>query len=295
MVSIAVAPSRPALKAPLKWAGGKRTLLPEIHALLPERRKGRFIEPFLGSAVVYLNTPGFDSYLLADTNRDLLDLYGHIRSRAQELVAEVEALFDQENSNTSERYYDLREDFNTCPDGSLRRAALFIYLNRHGFNGMCRYNQQGLFNIPYGRYKTVMAPVDAIQAMAEVLRERPTQLYTRDFREMLAMAGAGDTVYLDPPYLPLSSTANFNAYHTEGFNAEDQEDLARLAREAAHRGALVIISNHDTEKARELYEGAFFRELQVARSISGSAASRKRVGELLAVFMPAPDALSQAA
>lgn len=273
-------------KSPLKWAGGKRLVLPEIHALLSDKHKSRFIEPFLGSAVVYLNMPGFDSYVLADTNRDLIELYGHIRQHAADLIAEVNALFAHPCSNTSERYYEMREDFNSCPDGSLRRAALFIYLNRHGFNGMCRYNRQGMFNIPYGRQKTSHNPIDAILSMAEILKQRPAQLYVMDFRGMMAMAGEGDTVYLDPPYLPLSTTASFNAYHTDGFGPQDHIDLACLAREAAGRGAHVIISNHDTEEARALYAGAAFREFQVTRSISGSAASRKRVGELLAVFSP---------
>lgn len=272
------------VRPPLKWVGGKRSILSDIHACLPVGRRGRFIEPFFGSGVVYLNTPGYSSYLLADINRDLIDLYGHIRADAMAVAALVSELFGELAENTQARYYEMREDFNTCPDGTLRRAALFIFLNRFGFNGMCRYNKSGIFNVPCGKSKTILNPTVAILAMGRTLLERPAQLICSDFRPLLALAGEGDTVYLDPPYLPLSATSNFNAYHSDGFTTDDQSELASLAREAAARGALVVISNHDTDFARQLYAGASLVELRVARSVGANANSRKRVGELLAVF-----------
>jgi DNA adenine methylase len=234
--------------------------------------------------VVYLNTPGYSSYLLADVNRDLIDLYGHIRADAMAVATLVTELFGLPGENTPARYYEMREDFNTCPDGTLRRSALFVFLNRFGFNGMCRYNKSGLFNVPHGQSKTILNPTEAILAMGRTLLERPAQLICSDFRPLLALAGEGDTVYLDPPFLPLSATSNFTAYHSDGFTSADQTDLAALSRQAAFRGALVLVSNHDTEFARQLYAGASLVELQVLRSVGANARSRKRVGELLAVF-----------
>jgi len=261
-------------------------VLAKIQALLPDNRRGRFIEPFLGSGVVYLNTPGFSSYVIADANRDLIDLYGFIRADASAVAALVTELFGELSDNTPGRYYRMRDEFNACAVGTLRRAALFIFLNRFGFNGMCRYNQAGGFNVPHGQAKTILNPTDAIIRMGRILNERPAQLLCSDFRLLLAIAGEGDTVYLDSPYVALSSTANFSSYIAGGFSDADQYDLAQLARKASVRGALVIVSNHDTAQTRDLYAGATIIELQVTRSVGADASSRKKVGELLAVFGP---------
>lgn len=274
------------MRPPLKWVGGKRSLLTHIHALFPANRRGRFIEPFLGSGVVYLNTPGFANYLLADANQDLIDLYGCIRADSLALVDLVTELFGEQGDNTPDRYYEMREDFNTCPNGTVRRAALFVFLNRHGFNGLCRYNKNGLFNVPHGRSNSILNPIEAILNMSNTLNARPARLIWSDFRPLMALAGEGDTVYVDPPYLPLSPTAKFDSYCAGGFSGMDQADLASLAREAAERGALVVVSNHDTPLARELYIGATLVELQVVRSVGADAGTRKKAGELLAVFSP---------
>jgi DNA adenine methylase len=138
----------------------------------------------------------------------------------------------------------------------------------------------------------ILNPTESIFAMSRIFRERPSQLICCDFREILAQSGAGDTVYLDPPYVPLSPTSNFNAYHPDGFTGTDQGDLARMARQAAARGATVVVSNHDTPLSRELYEGATLISLQVTRSISASASSRTKVGEILDVFSPTETPIS---
>ena len=270
------------LKRPfLKWAGGKTKLVAAIRNTVP-RSATRLIEPFVGGGAVALNL-GLPTGLLADTNPDLIDVYARLRESAESFVAECAALFT-EAGNSAETYYERRKEFNGATDRR-RRAALFIYLNRHGFNGLCRYNSKGGFNVPFGRYTSPRFPRDEMRAFAAMLQR--CTLQHADFRPVLAQAGAGDFVYCDPPYVPASATANFTGYAPGGFTARDQSDLVACCTAAAQRGACVALSNHDTPETRALYRGADeCRELLVARRISCNISKRTPARELLAVFRP---------
>lgn len=265
----------------LKWAGNKFRILDRILEHLPEGR--RLVEPFAGSGAVFLNTD-FKRYLLADANRDLVDLYTLLRDEGKPFVDYASRLFTPEN-NQSARYYALREEFNRCVEPR-RRAALFLYLNRHGYNGLCRYNASGGFNVPFGRYKHPYFP--AAEMLAFHRKARQARFLHQDFETTFRKARAGDVIYCDPPYVPLSSSANFTSYSAGGFTLEQQARLAELSASAARRGITVLISNHNTAFAREIYADAELHTFHVQRYISCNGKKRKRAGELIAVYRQFP-------
>lgn len=266
------------MKPFLRWAGGKSRLADRIAALLPPSR--RLVEPFTGSGAVFLGVER-GSYLLADSNRDLIDLY-RLLAAAPDAMVEACGEFFTRDANTDPRFHELRAEFNAQAPGSLRRAALFVYLNRHCFNGLCRYNAAGRFNVPFGRVPAPRLPEAEMRNFARQAG-RATFLQA-DFRRVMAMAEPGDVVYCDPPYAPLSPTASFNCYAAGGFSAQDQADLAAAAIACAGRGIPVLVSNHDTALTRQLYAGAEIHCLSVTRSVSGAAASRVKAAEILAMF-----------
>ena len=265
------------VKPPLKWAGTKVRIVAQLRALLPPGK--RLIEPFVGSGAVFLNTD-YDEYLLADGNPDLIGVYAQLCQAGADFVAACRALFRPEN-NAAGAYYALRDRFNACDDPH-ERAILFVYLNRHGYNGLCRYNSRGEFNVPFGRYRKPYFP-EKEMAHFGVHARRATFAHA-DFAATMAIAQPGDVVYCDPPYVPLSTTANFTSYSAERFGAAEQEQLARLAADLAERGVTVVISNHDTPFTRAIYARARLTSLQVQRSISCDGANRTRADELIAVF-----------
>jgi len=271
--------SLPFAKPFLKWAGGKSRLLDRILPKLPTG--GRFIEPFVGSAAVAINAP-HDSILASDQNADLINLYQHIQRDAEAVIAEAQTLFRPE-TNSEQAFYALREEFNGAP-ASLRRSAIFIYLNRHAFNGLCRYNAKGKFNVPFGRYKGPNLPERQIRSFAQ--RTIGADFRRSDFGELMREAGEGDAVYCDPPYVPLSASASFTSYATDGFGPAEQQRLADEALSAANRGATVLISNHETLKTVRLYHRASLEFFPVQRMISANGSDRWAANELLALFMP---------
>lgn len=269
----------PIVKPFLKWAGAKTPLIRTLRGLFPDGDY-RFIEPFVGSGVVFLNTR-YRTSLLSDSNRDIISLYGVLKVRRERFIEICRGLFIPEN-RTAERFYKLREEFNQSEYGE-RRAALFLYLNRHCFNGLCRYNNQGKFNTPFGKYDSVYFPAAEMLTFAEKLKS--AVLKHADFRIPLKAAGEGDVVYCDPPYSPLSRSANFTNYAAGGFSEADQKDLYRLAIEASRKGAVVLLSNHDNEFTRQLYQHTTeLLERRVSRTISCDGQNRTKAKELIAVF-----------
>lgn len=291
----------------LKWAGGKRRLVPFIASAIglaqeptkqapfnsalassltgdfSGRQWKRLIEPFAGSAAVSLALADFfDEIWLNDVNEDLMNLYVVLRESPESYIQEVHTLFSADTNN-AETYYRLRDEFNRTTSRR-RRAALFLYLNRHGYNGLCRYNNDGEFNVPFGRYKRPYFPYAELMAAVDVLEK--SRLTCLDFEEVMQQAGLGDVVYCDPPYVPLSATASFTDYAAGGFGPQDQERLASAAEEACRRGAVVAISNHDTEWTRALYQNAEVHYTRVRRSISANGQTRGEVREVLAVYWP---------
>ncbi len=263
----------------LKWAGGKYRLLDKILALLPKSEK--LLEPFVGSGSVFLNSD-HEECLLSDCNADLINLYNTLKIEGYDFIDYVESYFTKEN-NTETKFYDLRERFNHSAD-SIERSAIFIYLNRHDFNGMCRYNQQGFFNVPYGRYERPYFPKNEMKHFQ--IKSQRAKFSCNDFTQCMLLADKDTVIYADPPYVPLSDTAHFTEYSQDGFTSEQHQDLAKRARKLAQQGVPVLLSNHDTEFTREAYAGAKMLSFPVSRQISAHAKGRGHVKEILALFEP---------
>ena len=264
----------------LKWAGGKTRLVSRIKAVLPPG--ARLIEPFAGSAALFLNTD-YPRYLLADANPDLIDLYTRLQQQGAAFIEECRAWFVPEN-NTREAYYALRERFNTTCDPQ-EKAALFVYLNKHCYNGLCRYNASGRFNVPFGRYKRPRLPADEMLAFhRKAQRAECVEIVCAGFEATMCAARPGDVVYCDPPYVPLSDTAHFTGYSAGKFGAGEQARLAELAAVLAARGVPVVVSNHWTPRTQELYQFARIEVFAVSRNISRDARNRRPAQEVIAVF-----------
>ncbi|WP_051940572.1 DNA adenine methylase [Stenoxybacter acetivorans] len=224
----------------LKWAGGKHKLTPFIHAHLPQRRPRRLIEPFAGSAALSLALD-FEAYLLNDTNSDLIQLYKVLKEQKQTFIDYAQSFFSG-NLNNETTFYDLRGQFNQEKD-AVTKSALFIYLNRHAFNGLCRYNSKGEFNVPFGRYVAPYFP--ATEMAAFVAKSDRISLMNEDFQAVFTLSGADDVLYCDPPYVPLSKTASFTAYAKTAFGEHQQKTLASRSEELLQQDIPVLISNHD--------------------------------------------------
>jgi len=265
------------MKPFLKWAGGKYRLADRIKSVLPTGN--RLIEPFVGSGAVFINTD-YSSNLLADSNPDLINLFKHLQAEGQDFISYCSSIFIPDNNN-EDTFYKLREEFNTTSDVR-RKSSLFVYLNRHCFNGLCRYNSKGGFNVPYGRYSKPAIPEKDMLAFHEKSKNAVFEL--ADFRDTMEQAKTGDVVYCDPPYVPLSETSSFTAYAKGGFGVQEQHDLAEMALKLQRRGVTVVISNHDTEFTNQVYQTAEIIKFDVQRFISSDTKNRNTVGELLAVF-----------
>lgn len=266
------------MKPFLKWAGNKYRIIAQIKPLLPARGV-RLIEPFAGSAAVFLNT-NYDHNLICDTNADLIGLYRTLKDEGPAFI-EYSSLLFCESNNTPEVYYELRAEFNSCRDPR-RKSALFVYLNRHGYNGLCRYSLKGEYNVPFGLYKKPYFPRAEMLGFQQ--RAEKAVFHEADFRDTMARAHEGDVVYCDPPYVPLTATANFTSYSSGGFTSKDQLELGLLARQLSARGVTVILSNHDTEFVSQAYEGAEFVRFPVQRFISCDGENRGKALEVLALY-----------
>jgi DNA adenine methylase len=239
------------------------------------------IEPFLGSGVVSLNSD-YQRFVWNDINKDLIAFLREVKSGGDAFIAEARKLFTPAH-NEAVVYYDLREEFNG-PTTRRRRATLFLYLNRHGFNGLCRYNSSGGFNVPFGKFKRPYFPEAELRHAAMVAKQ--ARLECRDFARVMEAAKQGDVIYCDPPYVPLSPTAYFTSYDASGFTLEDQLRLAAAARQACDRGVHVLVSNHLTYFTKKAYKGARLHTFEVQRQISRDGTNRKKITEVLAHFAP---------
>ena len=270
-------------RAFLKWAGGKYNLVSTIASHLTPANT--LVEPFVGAGSVFLNTD-YPQYQLNDINADLIALYQLLQCRHQSFIADAKSLFTAQ-TNQRDAYLSLRQQFNLSTD-SYERSVLFLYLNRHGYNGLCRYNLSGKFNVPFGSYKKPYFPEAELHYFAE--KAQRAQFSCTSYQQVIQQAQPDTVIYCDPPYVPLSKTASFTSYASQGFDLDDQAQLANLAEKAQQRGITVVISNHDTTWTRKIYQQAVLHSLQVGRSISQKGASRGKVAELFAVYqaMPTP-------
>lgn len=266
----------------LKWPGGKARLLKILAPYIQPNKI--LVEPFVGAGSIFLNS-SFENYVLNDINRDLITIFNFIKNDPQKFIQQARKLF-QPRFNCKEVYYQRRAQFNTSSK-LLEKAALFLYLNKHGYNGLCRYNTKGLYNVPFGSYKTIAFPEKEIQTFS--LKSQNAQFHQLSFESFFECVEREHnprdlTIYCDPPYAPLSETANFTNYSAQKFSLTHQKQLADLAFKLSQKGACVLISNHDTHFTRQLYKKAKLISFEVQRGISCKGHNRTKVKELLAIY-----------
>lgn len=261
----------------IKWAGGKTRVLPDLLPFLP--KADCLVEPFVGGASVFLNTD-YRRYILADINPDLIGLYRAVKKDPELFITIARTMFMA--GNTQEAYTEFRKQFNALPQGE-ERAAFFLYLNRHGYNGVCRYNSRGGYNVPYGKYKSIYFPELEIRQFAEKANDTKTIFLCSPFeRTLQVIEGVSCAIYCDPPYLPASKTANFTQYHSGTFAAEQHRQLVKALIGVNKKfGLPVVISNSDTPATREIYHPFDLHEITVNRSISANAATRGTAKEVI--------------
>lgn len=263
-------------KSFLKWAGGKSQSLELIKSTIPGKPR-RLVEPFVGSAVVSLNVEA-ESYLLADYNQDLIDVFRTLKDLGTDFVAYCKEKFV--GGNNKDIFYYNRNMFNALSSGT-ERSALFIYLNRHCFNGLCRYNSSGKFNVPFGKYNTVYFPEKEMLNFID--RSDRYEFMCCSFEETFKRQKPGDVIYCDPPYIPLNATSAFTDYTDKGFPFEMQRQLVECAEGSINP---VLISNHWVPGVTEdLYKnGNTDLRKQISRSISARGSSRGKVEEVLVTY-----------
>lgn len=275
------------IKSPLKWAGGKARVMPQLLEHLP--KADCLIEPFVGSGTVFMNTD-YRRYVLCDSNRPLINFFRVLTSDTERLIETARRMFI--DGNNKERYYKRKELFNSMQwsdtakaDAALLYAALFLYLNRHTYNGLYRVNLKGEFNSPFGKFAAPYFPADEMRRFAEKANDTKAIFMHSDFRlSIRAVVYASDdaVIYCDPPYIPTSATANFTAYG-KPFTLDDHRSLVTNLL-YAHRqfGIRAVISNSDTPETREIYSAFNLHAFSVRRSVS--AKSRDMAGEVIGVL-----------
>jgi DNA adenine methylase len=265
----------------LKWAGGKRQLLPSISEHLP-RHYQTYYEPFIGAGALLFHVQPKIA-VVSDTNSELINCYEVVRDEVELLIEELRL----HSSNNSEPYYyeirdwdRNREQYNHLPP--IRRCSRIIYLNKTCYNGLFRVNSQGQFNVPFGKYKNPNILDDAVlRAVSGYLKSASVRIKNLDFEDAVADTVKGDFVYFDPPYDPVSDTASFTGYDVNGFNRDEQHRLQKVFEELDCKGCKVLQSNADTPFIEQLYSRYKIIRVEAARAINSNAAGRGKIGELL--------------
>jgi len=261
----------------LKWVGGKTKLLKELYLYVPNKYT-TYIEPFVGGGTLLFSLCP-DNGIITDANRELINFYKQVRDNPLEVLS-LTKLYEL----SEKAYYEVRQDdrdINWRVEKScLQRAARFLYLNKTSFNGMWRVNSSGKMNVPYGKYSKITLPKE--EHMIKISRLlRNTLILSVDFYDTLEYVDKNTFVYLDPPYVPYSDTANFTNYASKGFEEYDHVRLVQYCDELTKRGAKFLLSNSDTPLTRSLFRRYSFKSLNVYHSVGATAKSRIDKGEVL--------------
>ena len=268
------------VKPLVKWAGGKRQLLPHIHAALPAGTPRRYYEPFIGGgAVLFSLTPA--AARVNDLNSELINLYEVVCEGVEELISLVSTY-----PNDADFFYQLRavdrdaERFAAL--SATERAARTLYLNKTCYNGLYRVNSAGQFNAPFGRYKNpTICDADTLRGVHQYFRDNDIAFTQGDFTAAVADAGEGDFVYFDPPYDPVNVTSSFTGYQKGGFDRAEQERLKAVCDDLNARGVKFLLSNSATEFIRDLYADYSIDTVAATRAINSVGSRRGKVDEVL--------------
>jgi len=260
-------------KPPVKWAGGKSQLLSQFEPLFPDKEFDLYIEPFLGGGAVFFHLLP-QKAILIDNNFELINFYRVARDNLEELLSDLD-----KHKNTPDYYYEIRAvDVNKLD--KVQRASRFLYLNKTGYNGLWRVNRKGQFNVPYGRYKNPnIKDEDNLRKVSEALKR--AEIIHGDFSLAKEYVTKRTFIYFDPPYHPLSNTANFTSYTSDSFDADDQKRLAKLFRELDEKGCMLMLSNSDTPFIKKLYQGRNIAKVYARRAINCKGDKRGPISELV--------------
>lgn len=268
------------LAAPvLKWVGGKRQLMDEIKNLLPKNYT-TYYEPFIGGGAVLFELQPKKA-VINDVNGELINLYNIIKDDVDGLVEDL-----KKHENTSEYFYKIREKDRNRNEyeklSNIEKASRIVYLNKTCFNGLFRVNKSGEFNSPFGKYKNPNIVNEVtLRAVNKYFNKADIKILNGDFEEALKGIRRGSFVYMDPPYDPVSSSANFTGYDKGGFNRDEQVRLKALCDKLDKRGVKFLLSNSATDFIKDLYKEYDINIVKAKRAINSDASSRGEVDEVL--------------
>lgn len=258
----------------VKWAGGKRQLLSQIKERMPKKYKN-YYEPFVGGGAVLFGLQPANAKI-NDINKALINAYQRIRNTPEEFLEVVHKLDSKIWADGKEYYYSLREHYNDklmLGEYDVELAALFVFINKHCFNGLYRVNGKGLFNVPYNNSRRTSVDESLIMNVSRYLQH--ISITEGDFEIACTNAGKGDFIFLDSPYAPLNPTS-FESYTKEGFDIENHRRLAKLYDELSARGCFCMLTNHNTDLIHELYDNKGYKldVVSVKRMINSDASNR---------------------
>lgn len=275
----------PSIAPILKWVGGKRQLLDQIMPLIP-KNCSTYVEPFLGGGAVFFELQPKKA-IINDFNEELVNVYLSVRDSCEDLISLLEI---HEAKHSEAYYYQIRSldrdsDYSRLPP--VEKAARILYLNKTCYNGLYRVNAAGQFNTPFGRYKNPsIYDAAAIRAMSKYLQRKSISIRQGDYRLALKGLRKGAFVYLDPPYLPISSSSSFTGYTEGGFSYDQQVELKKECDKLRKKGIAFLQSNSDCKEIRELYRGYEIRTVRAKRSINSNADKRGEINEVLIYYEP---------
>ena len=271
------------VKPILKWVGGKRQLLSEILPLVPTKIS-TYVEPFLGGGALFFELQPKKA-IVNDYNWELINVYKVIRDYPKELICELE---NHSLNNCSDYFYSIRSldrSSNYSNLSCVEKAARIIYLNKTCYNGLYRVNSAGQFNSPYGKYKNPqIVNSTTIHAMSNYLNKKQIQIKQGDYKDVLKGLRKGAFVYLDPPYMPISSSSSFTGYTEGGFNYEKQVELKKECDKLRDKGIFFLQSNSDCPEIRELYSDYTIKTVKAKRAINSKSDSRGEINEVLIYY-----------
>ena len=261
----------------VKWAGGKRQLMSELEKNFPTKF-GTYLEPFLGGGAVMFDLLAKNSNLkcnVSDLNSDLVLAYVTIRDRLGRLIESLENHSKNYHKDSTGYYYEVRKQE---PKNQIEKVSRLLFLNKTCFNGLYRVNSKGKFNVPLGRYTNPnIVNKENLETVSKALQSEKIKISCRDFESVISDAKKGDFVYFDPPYQPVSDTANFTSYTHRDFTEDDLERLADLANQLNSKGCKVILSNSNSKTVKKLFSSEWkIKEIKANRAINSN--SQKRTG-----------------
>jgi DNA adenine methylase len=271
------------IKPIVKWAGGKSQLITALLDKTPDDFND-YYEPFFGSGAYFFALNPDGNVFINDINKTLMNLYRIAKENPEELTDKLRIIQEEYNSlfdeKKSDYYYEKRKLFNTLEHHDTERIALFVFLNKTGYNGMYRESSDGSYNIPFGKQKTasLINNGDLLKLSERLAKAKITD---GDYLKVIDNAKMGDFIYLDPPYHPVTRTANFTSYNKNDFGEKDQIKLAKAISKLTKRGCKIMLSNSDADFIKDLYKDFYIYEVEANRFINCKAESRGKVKELI--------------